>query len=97
MNREKKKNRQYEGGGNDVSGAQFEGGEHWDHERRAGEHWAYDERRAAEPRQPAGGDSWVWIQFRANRYRLRYAPEFKLPQSEWRDTSSALAYPMVWS
>lgn len=52
VNREKKKNRQYEGGG--VEGVtagtpQYEG-----------EHWQYDERRpAADSRPPAGGDSWV--------------------------------------
>lgn len=51
MNREKKKNRQYEGGGEGVTPGtpQYEG-----------DHWQYDERRpAADSRPPAGGDSWV--------------------------------------
>lgn len=53
VNREKKKNRQYEGGGGSEGGAvgtpQYEG-----------EHWQYDERRSAQDARPAaGGDSWV--------------------------------------
>ncbi|KAL0267709.1 UNVERIFIED_CONTAM: hypothetical protein PYX00_009901 [Menopon gallinae] len=53
VNREKKKNRQYEGSGGSEGGAigtpQYEG-----------EHWQYDERRTApDARPPAGGDSWV--------------------------------------
>ncbi|KAK6619829.1 hypothetical protein RUM44_006228 [Polyplax serrata] len=54
VNREKKKNRQYEGGGGESitpGTPQYEAG---------GDHWQYDERRTTgDSRPPAGGDSWV--------------------------------------